>query len=308
MNVCSFLPAATSMIYELGFQDLLSGVTFECPSDKPKVVRSYMENNQYSSKDIDEIVSRRKARGESLYYIDMELLENIKPDVIFTQEVCDVCQIGSRYVQKAIAGLKKQPKIITLVPRNLEDVFDNVLTISKVLGKDREGEKYLSKLYSRVNNISNKLKMNKASVKKVMFMEWLNPIYNCGHWIPDQIAIAGGIDELSNRSGYSTVISWNRILHYDPEIIVAAPCGFNVERTTKEISDLTTRKDWNELTAVKNEEVYLADADLFTQPSTTLVDGIDLLAGLFHREIFEIPERLKAKCMKWENELITKLK
>src|SRR5580704_12961619 len=136
MKVCSFLPAATEMIYQMSWEKYLCGVTFECPSDKPKIVRSHIEGNNYSSWEIDKIVSQSKAEGKSLYYIDEELLQQISPDIIFTQDVCDVCQISTSYVEKAIFKLKKQPIIIPLIPRNLNDIFENAITIAKALGKE----------------------------------------------------------------------------------------------------------------------------------------------------------------------------
>jgi iron complex transport system substrate-binding protein len=124
-------------------------------------------------------------------------------------------------------------------------------------------------------------------------MEWLDPIYNCGHWIPYQIAQAGGVDMLSNPSGYSIVMPWKKIVKYNPEVLIIAPCGLKVERVEKEIGILQAYPEWNELLAVKNNSVYITDANLFTQPSTTLVDGIELLAALFHPTLFTLSERFR---------------
>ena len=158
MKICSFLPAATSMIYQMGLQEFLCGVTFECHSDKPKVVRSVLEGNTYSSLEIDKIVSESKQEGKSLYYIDEELLQQIAPDIIFTQDVCDVCQISTSYVEKAIYKLKKQPIIIPLIPRNLDDVFDNAVTIAKALGREDGAHKLIAELNKRTDFILNKLR------------------------------------------------------------------------------------------------------------------------------------------------------
>lgn len=295
MKVCSFLPAATSMIYQMGLEEYLYGVTFECHSDKPKVVRSFLEGNNYSSLEIDKIVSESKQEGKSLYYIDEELLQQIAPDIIFTQDVCDVCQISTSYVEKAIYKLKKQPKIIPLIPRNLDDVFDNARTVSKALGKEEAAANLLAQLQKRTDAILNKLREHNAPLKRVMVMEWLDPIYNCGHWIPYQIAQAGGVDMLSNPSGYSIVTPWEKIVQYNPEVLVVAPCGFNVERASKEIEKLTELQGWNELKAVKDKAVFIADADLFTCPSLHLVDGIELLSSLFHPDIFPADEKYKGR-------------
>ncbi len=307
MKICSFLPAATSMIYQMGLEDFLCGVTFECSSDKPKVVRSYLEGNTYSSEEIEKVVSESKQMGKSLYYIDENLLQEISPDVIFTQDVCDVCQISTSYVERAIYKLKKQPLIVPLIPRTLNDVYDNAITIAKTLDKEESAYHLLSNLKKRTDKIIDTLRQHNAPLKRVMLMEWLNPIYNCGHWIPYQIAQAGGVDMLSNPSGYSIITAWEKIVRYNPEVLVVTPCGFNIERSAQEIEKLTQYEGWNDLLAVKNNAVYLADADLFTQPSTTLVDGIELLATLFHPDLFLVPKQLIEKVISLDKILVNKL-
>jgi len=287
MKVCSFLPAATEMIYQMGLEKHLCGVTFECRSDRPKVVRSHIEGNNYSSSEIDKIVSQSKAQGRSLYYIDEDLLQKISPDIIFTQDVCDVCQIDTAYVQRAIYKLKKQPQLIPLFPKNLDDVFDNAITIAKAIGKEENIYRLLASLTKRTDNIIDTLRANKAPLRKVMLMEWMEPIYNCGHWIPYQIAQAGGVDMLSNPSGYSIKIDWDKIVLYNPEVLVVSPCGLEIGRAQKEVYVLEHMPGWHDLKAVKNNEVYFADSNLFTCPSTKLVDGIELLAALFHPALFE---------------------
>ncbi|MCS7028254.1 MAG: ABC transporter substrate-binding protein [Bacteroidia bacterium] len=286
MKALSFLPAATEIIYRLGLDEYLYGVTFECRSDKPKVVRSLLEGNNFSSEEIDNIVSSYKTMGKSLYYIDEALLQQIEPDIIFTQDVCEVCQIDTAYVQKAIHKLKKKPQLVPLVPKSLNDVFDNILTIGQTFGHEERAYNLLAYLKKRIDDIVDTLRKYRATPRRVMLIEWLNPIYNCGHWVPDQIALAGGIDMLSNPSGYSVRVDWEKILMYDPEILVVAPCGLNLERSTNEISALEELPNWSTLKAVKNDQVYFVDSDLFTCPSTRLIEGIELLACLFHPSIF----------------------
>ncbi len=301
MKVCSFLPAATTMIYDMGLQEFLCGVTFECPSERPKVVRSILENNNFSSREIDTTVSQTKAQGKGLYYIDEELLSSLSPDIIFTQDVCDVCQIDTAYVQRAIYKLKKQPLIVPLIPRNLKDVFDNAVTIARILEKEENAYGLLAKLEKRTYKIIDTLRKNKVGLKRIMLMEWLDPIYNCGHWIPDMIAQAGGVDMLSNPSGYSITVPWEKIIQYDPQVLVVASCGFKPERTLKEMDKLTQLTNWDGLAAVKNKAVYIVDSDLFTCPSTRLVEGIELLAALFHPQLFSLPESLSKKVIRYEN-------
>jgi iron complex transport system substrate-binding protein len=295
MKACSFLPASTHIINELGLQSHMHGVTFECPSDKPKVVRSFLENTHHSSAEIDRIVSEYDREGKTLYYIDMELLESIAPDVIFTQHVCNVCQIGTAFVEKAVHALKKQPKLVPLVPRRFGDIFDNVLTIASELGEVERGRSLIDQCNKRIDAIIDTLRANRAAPRRVMIMEWLDPIYNCGHWIPEQITLAGGADALSCPAGYSVPVEWEKIKYYNPEVIVIAPCGFQIERSAEEVDKLKGLDGWHDLTAVKNGEVYLADADFFTRPSTSIVDGVELLAALFHPHLFKAPDSAKGK-------------
>ncbi len=302
MKVCSFLPAATQMIYDMGLQDFLYGVTFECHpeaiAEKAKVVRCILVGNNYTSAEIEQIFSASKAGGKSLYYVDEELLQSIEPDIIFTQDVCEVCQIDTACTAAAIAGLKKQPLIIPLTPQNLDDVYTTAITIATAMGHEEKAYSYLSSLQQRTAAILDRLCLHQMPLKRVSLLEWIEPIYNCGHWIPFQIAQAGGIDMLGNPSGDSIVTSWEKVVKYDPQVLIIAPCGFHLSRSLQELNLLTQKKEWNDLQAVQNKQVHIVDFDLFTQPSaSTLVNGIELLAALFNPSIFEIPNHLQHKCI-----------
>lgn len=308
MVVCSFLPAATRMIYDMGLQQELQGVTFECPTqalkEKSVVVRCVMEGKHYSSAEIDRIFSASKASGKSLYYVEEELLQQIQPDVIFTQDVCDVCQIDTVCTANAVAKLEKQPVIIPLTPQSLTDVFTTAITIAKAFNREEAAYTYLAALQKRIDDIIDKLRATRTLPKRVMMMEWIEPVYNCGHWIPHQIAYAGGIDMLGNPSGDSIVTSWEKIMKYNPEVLVIAPCGFEIERAKEELHLLMQKEGWEQLEAVQNRQVYVADYDLFTQPSaSTLTDGIELLAALFHPSLFNVPLHLQHKTAALYNEL-----
>lgn len=311
MKACSFLPAATQMIYDMGLQHLLEGITFECPpqalSEKPPVVRYVLEGKSYSSIEIDRIFSASKAQGKSLYYVDEELLQHIMPDVIFTQDVCEVCQIDTETTSRAVSKLDKEVKLVPLLPQSLNDVFDTAIIIAKALEQEEKAYKYLANLQERIQVVTDQLRAHKALPKRVSLLEWIEPIYNCGHWIPHQVSLAGGIDMLSNPSGDSIVTDWQKIVKYDPEVLVIAPCGFDTKRASEELHLLSDKPEWNKLKAVQDNAVYLADFDLFTQPSaSTLVDGIELLAALFNPEIFSIPAHLEHKCVHFTKSKVEK--
>ncbi|KLT66912.1 ABC transporter substrate-binding protein [Pedobacter sp. BMA] len=291
LKVVSFLPAATKMIYDMGLQDHLYGVTFECPKEAaglPKVVRCILEGKNYSSVEIDRIFSASKSQGKSLYWVDDDLLESISPDIVFTQDLCEVCNIDTVCTETAVMKLSKQPLLVPLSPNNLQDVYTCAITIARALGKEEVALRYLSRLQTRTDYFLDQLRLNKAPLKRTMLMEWIEPIYNCGHWIPFQIAAAGGVDMLSNPAGDSIVTQWDKIRKYNPEVLVIAPCGFDVDRSTLEMELLSRKDGWNDLEAVKSNQVYIADFDMFTQPSIgTLVDGIEALSCMFHPQIFQ---------------------
>jgi iron complex transport system substrate-binding protein len=285
------------MIYDMGLQHLLQGVTFECPAEaaqQPKIVRCVLEGKHYSSTQIDKIFSASKAQGKSLYYVDESLLHSIAPDIIFTQDVCEVCQIDTACTAAAIAHLPKQPQVIALTPNNLEDVFNTAVTIATALGQVEAAYKHLAQLQQRLDAITDILRRLRAPVKRVFLLEWIAPMYNCGHWIPFQVAAAGGTDMLGNPGGDSIVTSWDKVIKYNPEVLVIAPCGFTIHRTMEEMHLLTRLPGWEQLTAVQNKRVFVACYDMFTQPSpSTLTDGIELLAALFHPSLFTIPAHLQ---------------
>ncbi|MBC7936716.1 MAG: ABC transporter substrate-binding protein [Rhizobacter sp.] len=301
MICSSFLPAATQMIYDMHLQHLLQGITFECPpaalAEQQKVVRCVLEGNNYTSIEIDRIFSASKAQGKSLYYVDEPVLASISPDIIFTQDVCEVCQIDTACTAAAVAKLVKQPKLIPLSPNTLQEVFQSAVTIATALGQEEAAYNHLASLQNRIDSVIDKLREKRLPPKRVMIMEWIEPIYNCGHWIPYQVANAGGIDMLSNPGGDSIVTPWEKIVRYDPEVLVIAPCGFDTDRSLREIAILSSKREWKNLNSVKNNAVYLADFDLFTQPSAgTLTDGIEVLAAMFNPFVFEVPSHLKHKC------------
>jgi len=308
MKIVSFLPAATKMIYDMGLEGELCAVTFECPKEAdllPKVVRYVLEGNTYTSAEIDQIFSASKAQGKSMYWVDEEIMERIEPDIIFTQDTCEVCLIDTTCTLAAIANLNKQPKLVSLSPNTLEDVFECAVTIAKAMGKEEVAYRYLAGLKAKTAHIIDQLRAHQAPLKRVMLMEWIQPIYNCGHWIPYQIAIAGGIDMLSNPAGDSIVNKWEKVSKYNPEVLVIAPCGFDKHRSLEEMHLLTALPGWEELAAVKRNAVYIVDFDLFTQPSIgTLIKGIEVLSCVFHPDIFSPDAALQDCFLHYDHALL----
>lgn len=313
MKVSSFLPAITQMLYDMGLNSYLDGITFECPqvalAEKQKVVRYKLEGKNLSSSEINEVFSKSKASGNSLYYVDEPLLEQISPDIIFTQDVCEICQIDTKCTFGAIENLSKKPTVIPVSPNSLQDVFDSAVTIAKAMGKEEKAYEYLSGLQKRVDKIIDIQRKNKLLPKSVLLLEWIVPIFNCGHWIPHQIGLAGGIDLLSHPSGDSIVIPFKKIVKYNPEVIIIAPCGYKIKRTIEDMRFLEEKQQWKNLKAVQNNNVFIADFEMFTQPSaSTLVNGIECLFDMIHPDNLKVSNKLKLKYRKYNTSYTKKLK
>jgi iron complex transport system substrate-binding protein len=300
MTVASFMSAVTQMIYDMGLDEHLKGITFECPQialdEKQVAVRYKLEGKTLTSEEINTIFSKTKAEGDTLYYVDEAVLEAVAPDIIFTQDVCDVCQIDTECVANSAYKLPKVPELISITPNSLDDVFNNALTVAKAMNKETVGINYVASLKERINTIIDKQRKHRISPKSVLLLEWIEPLFNCGHWIPHQIGYAGGIDLLSHPSGDSIVVSWDKIVKYNPEVIIIAPCGYTIDRTLEDMPFLTQKSEWNQLKAVKNKQVYIADFDMFTQSSaSTLVNGIECLSKMIHPDHFTAKESLQNK-------------
>ena len=312
MRVSSFMPAVTQMIYDMGLQDHLNGITFECPAialaEKDVAVRYKLEGQKLTSKEITAIFSKTKAEGGTLYYVDEPVLENIAPDLIFTQDVCDVCQIDTESVTKSAYKLPKIPELVSITPQSLNDVFDNALTIAKSMHFEQIGIDYVTNLKERIAQIVDVQRKHKLQAKSVLLLEWIDPLFNCGHWIPHQIGYAGGIDLLAHPSGDSIVIPFEKIVKYNPEVIIIAPCGYTIQRTLEDMQFLENEPEWQNLRAVKNNQVFIADFDMFTQSSaSTLVNGIECLAKMIHPEYYSLSETLTAKFSNYNDLLVSSL-
>ena len=256
----------------------------------------FWKGNNCQQKKLTVFFSAAKASGKSLYYVDEDKLKDIAPSVIFTQDTCEVCQIDTQCTMEAVSKLSHPPQLVPLSPDSFEDVFDTALKIGSALGNEAAAYRYLAPLRRRIDTVVDTLRKNRAPLKRVMLMEWMSPIYNCGHWIPQQIAFAGGTDLMGNPNGDSIVTPWEKILKYNPEVLVIAPCGFLVHRAVEDMPKLSALPGFDTLAAVQNEQVYFMDFDLFTQPSpSTLVLGVEALAAAFHPGCFQMPEAVENK-------------
>ena len=290
-RIVSFFPSATELLYELGAGSKIYGVTHECefPDDakeKPRVISSVFDPSELSSKEIDEKIVELVRDGKDIYKIDESNLKKANPDLIISQDTCEVCSAYTGHVTQALRILQKKPEIIPLNPHNIEDIFQSIEAVAKKIGKEEKGKEILNSLKKRIEYIKNK---NYESKPRVLALEWMDPFFTAGHWVPEMVEFAGGKNQISSAGEESRRMQIDEIEESDPDLIVLMPCGFNVERTISEYNKvLKNDQRWNQLRAVKENRVYVVDANsFFSKPSIRTITGIEILARIIHPQLFE---------------------
>ncbi len=285
MRICSLLPGATEIIYALGLGDDLTGVTHECdyPADaqyKPVVVRSAIDPKRMTSREIDRKVGEILQGGNNLYSIDPAALTASAPDLIVTQSLCDVCALDFDEVEKAANALAHKPQIISLNPHSLSDVFDDILRVGVATQRLLVAQALVRDLRARVNRVALPGPTRRPSV---VCLEWFDPLYVAGHWVPEMVQVAGGTDVLSQIGEPSHKVAWADVVAAQPECILLMPCGFDTRRAIKEAAPLRRLPGWNEIPAVKTNNVYALNGNAyFSRPGPRLVNGVEILAQLIH--------------------------
>jgi iron complex transport system substrate-binding protein len=291
-QIVSFLPSATEIACALGLSEQLVGITHECdyPPEimgKPVVVRSALPIEQMTQDEIDRAVAERMRAGHSLYEVDEELLQGLAPDIILTQDLCQVCAPSGTEITQALSLLSKKPQILWLTPNSLEEIFDNVRELGEATGRAKEAEALIATGRARLQRIE-ALTSRAVRRPRVFCMEWLDPVYCSGHWVPEMVRLAGGVDALSREGADSVRIPWDEVREFGPEVLVITPCGYNLEQVVAQSKKLSTYAGWSELPAVKQNQVYAVDANsYFARPGPRVVDGTELLAHLIHPELFK---------------------
>ncbi len=292
LRIVSLLPAATEMVYALGLGEQLVGVSHECdfPANaktKPVVVRPALPIESMSLSEIDVAVAERIGSGGSLYQVNEALLCSLKPNLILTQNLCQVCATSGNDLSEVLKLLEPAPEILWMSPHSLAEIFENVRELGRITGKLDEAEIFIQGRVERLQSISVRTKgfVNRA---RVFCMEWADPVYCAGHWVKEMVEIAGGSDELARKETDSVRIPWADVLAWSPEVIVFSPCGFSLEKALEQVGYLERQAGWAELPAVKNGRVFAVDANsYFARPGPRVVDGTELLAHLIHPELFE---------------------
>lgn len=299
MRIVSLLPSATEIICAVGLGEYLVGVSHECdyPSfvkNLPSVTKSLIPKN-VTSVEIDIVVREQLNTEQAIYHLDMDVLKELKPDFIITQSLCEVCAVAETEVLDAVCHLPGNAKIINLEPMTLEDVFDTLLLVGEETGFNKQATTAVLNLKERVNKLIALTENNIAleSRPEVVFLEWIDPLFNAGHWTPELIEYAGGISRLSNKHAPSTTISWENIIAVNPDILFIACCGYDLERTLQDMPILSNKDKWPTLKSVIQENVYLTDGNAyFSRPGPRLVDGLEILAHALHPDIHALPAGL----------------
>src|SRR6266436_1757867 len=295
MRICSLLPSGTEIVFALDLGVQLVAITHECdvPAREgaiPIITRSTIDQAARGSRDIHNHVTEALHRGSSIYSLDHELLERLGPTLILTQELCEVCAISYEEVVKAVHRLEVtlpgKRTILSLEPHDLAGVLHSIEQVGDAAGVHERAAALVRTLRDRINHIAS-MALTAPIQPRVFAMEWLDPPFTAGHWVPEMIRLAGGRDELAREGWPSSQIAWNRIAEYDPEIIVLMPCGFSLERTVEEFTQMKFPAEWSRLNAVQAGRVYAVNGSAyFNRPGPRIVEGLKILAEVVHPEIF----------------------
>ena len=290
-RIVSFLPSATELLYEFGVDDKLFGVTHECKYPegaklKPQVISSVINSDDLSSNEINTITCTLLNEGKNIFELNKENLIDANPDLIISQETCEVCAAYTNQVKSALEILPNKPELYSMDPHNLKEIIQSVTKLGQILNKEKKSVEIVNSLERRIQHIQNS---EKKLIPKVLAIEWIEPFFTAGHWIPQMIEFAGGINLISKTGEHSRRMDMDEVVNSKPDIIIFMPCGFDTDRTVQEYeSILHNNPGWNSLQAVKNNQIYAVDANsFFSKPSIRTIDGLEILAKIIQPEKFK---------------------
>lgn len=303
MKIVSLLPSATEIVCALGLEKNLMAVTHECdypPSvrGKPRITRSILPPD-LSSAEIDAAVREQIGGSHSLYAIDQALLEAIGPDVILTQQLCDVCAVSYGDVLAAVCSLPGSPCLVNLEPTTLDDVWKDITRVGSVTGREAEAAHLTASLRARVAAVRERASHAETRPRTVL-LEWLDPLFCGGHWDPELVEIAGGFDGLGRMHAPSRQIPWESVREFAPEVLVVAQCGFGTERTAQDMEQLETLPGYHDLPAARDGRVYLVNgSEYFSRPGPRLADSLEMMAAMIHPALFGQPQDDPKRVIQW---------
>ena len=298
MRVASLLPSATEMLFAMGAGDEVVAVTFECdyPAEArglPQVVSSHMPQG-LTPAEIDALVRETGAEGKSLYFADFDELERLAPEMIVLQDLCHVCAIDSPTLARDVSGLASRPRVVSLGASSLEGVFGEVEMLGDVVGHGAGARALTTKLRERVERVRQSVARGAGSPgagrPRVLCLEWLDPLFQGGHWVPEMVEIAGGEAVLATPAEKSRRITWDEVAKAEPEIVVVMPCGYHLAETVAQFREIASGypAQWSELPAVRERRVYAVDGSAyFSRPGPRLADGVEILRAIVSGEGWE---------------------
>jgi iron complex transport system substrate-binding protein len=304
VKIVSLLPSATEILFGIGAGDDVVGVTHECDYPPQAALLPHLTSSALPqaarAADIDRHVRKYLHAGSSLYHLDADLLERLQPDLIVTQELCEVCAVSYSIVDRAARRLASDPRVISLEPSSLEDVFANILTLGELTGHSSQAGEMVTALRERVERchaevskrshchaeVSKRSRGIEATPRRVLVLEWTDPPMSGGHWTPGLVELAGAIPVLGNPGQNSRVLTWDEIAVADPDDIIVAPCGFDLEKTRDAVAELNANPQWLALRVVQQGRVHLVDGNAYVnRPGPRLVDTIEIFARELHNPV-----------------------
>ncbi|MGQ0542580.1 MAG: cobalamin-binding protein [Blastocatellia bacterium] len=299
MKIASLLPSATEIVCAIGLENSLVGVTHECDfpigvETKPHLTASRISHETMTSLEIDHAVRSQLDGHGSIYDLDTGLLERLKPDLLITQELCDVCAVSYKIVSKAAKMYAAKATVVSLEPNTIEDVFSNILTVGELANAATEAKKVVEDLRNRLDAVRSKTES--LSKRPTVFMlEWLEPPFAPGHWVPEQVAIAGGECLLGEPGQRSVATTYEAIFESKPDVMVLVPCGYYTHDVLRQIPFTKFPANWREIPAIANNEVWTLDAtSYFSRPGPRVVEGTEILAKILHPQLFGSPVETEA--------------
>ena len=290
-RIVSFLPSATELLYEFGVEEKLLGVTHECkyPDNaklKPQVISSVINSDELTSNEINTLTCTLLRDGKNIFELNKKNLLDADPDLIISQETCEVCAAYTNQVKDALDILPKKPELYSMDPHNLNEILESVTMLGKILEKEKKALEITSSLRQRIHHIQNS---KNTVMPKVLAIEWLEPFFTAGHWIPEMIELAGGLNLISKTGEHSRRMSMEEVKNSDPDVIILMPCGFDTARTSAEYTSILKNNSvWNSLNAVKRNQIFAVDANsFFSKPSIRTIEGLEILAKIIQPGKFD---------------------
>ena len=291
MRIASLLPSATEMVFALGLGESLVARSAECdfPAEvlaRPVVSRTSVDPSAPSA-EIDQAVRTRLGEKASLYEVDEPLLAKLQPDLLLTQGLCAVCAPTAEDVRAVAARLDPKPEVLAFDAHSLEGVLAGLLNLGQATGKEEKAQAEVASLAKRLEAVRERVP---KKPRPVVALEWFEPPFTAGHWVPEQIAWAGGLDLIARPGSPSHPVPWEAVVAVDPEVLLLAPCGMEIERAERELPALTDRKEWSSLRAVAEGNVWILNGSAyFNRPGPRVVRGVEILARALHPEAFGAP-------------------